>query len=85
MAGRKRNESRFSQWDELPNGGRRYYRIIKGRVKGYARYVKEVDADEKTVLIVQEIYDAEGRLIALHQKFPQDTGHVELSESEDDF
>ncbi|MBE2268254.1 MAG: hypothetical protein IAE80_08465 [Anaerolinea sp.] len=76
MAGRKRNESRFSQWDELPNGG---------RVKGYARYVKEVDADEKTVLIVQEIYDAEGRLIALHQKFPQDTGHVELSESEDDF
>jgi len=84
VAGRKRNESRFSEWEELSNGGRRYYRMIKGRMKGYARYVKEVDANENTVLIVQEIYDSEGKLVAIHQKFPQDTGHIEINGSEHD-
>ena len=62
----------------MPDGGRRYYRMVQGRVKGYARYVKEVDADEKTVRIMQEIYDDDGRLIAQHQKYPEDTGHVSL-------
>lgn len=82
MTGRKRNESRFPTWDELPNGGRRYYRFIKGRVKGYARYVKEVDVDETTVKIVQEIYDESGNLVAVHQKFPEDTGHVAINGGE---
>jgi hypothetical protein len=72
----------FPRWDNLPNGGRRYYRLIPGQVKGYARYVKEVDADENTVRIVQEIYDNDGKLIGLHQKYPDDTGHVDLEESE---
>lgn len=84
VTGRQRNESRFPQWEELPNGGRRYYRIIRGRVKGYARYVKEVDANESTVQIVQEIYDEAGNLVGIHQSFPEDTGHIEIGRSEDD-
>lgn len=83
MANRKRNERRFPQWDELPGGGRRYYRIIPGKAQGYARYVKEVDTQEVTTRIVQEVYNDEGRLIAVHQKFPEDTGHVDIEESEE--
>jgi len=75
MASREQNERRFPQWDELPGGGRRYYRIRQGSVQGYARYVKIVDANELTVSLVQEIYDGEGRLIGIHQKYPEDTGH----------
>ena len=75
MANREQNERRFPQWDDLPEGGRRYYRIQQGRVQGYARYVKMVDAHEVTLSLVQEIYDNEGRLIGLHQKYPEDTGH----------
>ena len=83
MANREQNERRFPQWDELPNGGRRYYRVIKGQTRGYARYVKEVDADEITVRLVQEIYDDSHKLIGQHQKYPQDTGHVDLEETEE--
>ncbi len=75
MATRKSNERRFTLWDDLPDGGRRYYRLIPGKVRGYARYVKAVDAHENTLTIVQEVYDNEGRLIAIHQKFPEDIGH----------
>jgi hypothetical protein len=81
MATREQNERRFPNWDELPGGGRRYYRTVKGRVKNYARYVKDVDADEITLSIVQEIYTDDGNLIARHQKYPDDTGH-EIVESE---
>jgi hypothetical protein len=44
--------------------------------------VKIVDAEEKTLRLVQEIYDAEGRLIGAHQKYLEDTGHqvVEVEE-----
>jgi hypothetical protein len=83
LSTRERNERRFPQWEGLSNGGRRYYRVIQGRVRGSARYVKEVDADEITVRIVQEIYDDDGKLIAIHQKYPEDTGHVDLEESEE--
>jgi hypothetical protein len=55
---------------------------VKGQVAGYARYVKIVDADEITVSIVQEIYDSEDRLIGVHQKYPQDTGHRRLAAEE---
>lgn len=53
-------------------------------MKGYARYVKEVDANESTVQIVQEIYDDAGNLVGIHQKFPEDTAHIEIDRSEDD-
>jgi hypothetical protein len=37
MATREQNERRFPAWDDLPDGGRRYYHIKKGKVSGYAR------------------------------------------------
>jgi hypothetical protein len=82
MATREQNERRFPVWVEQPGGGRRYIRIVPGRVGGYAYYVKIVDAEERTLRLVQEIYDAEGRLIGVHQKYPEDTGHqiVEVEE-----
>ncbi|MBZ0290856.1 MAG: hypothetical protein K8I30_24735 [Anaerolineae bacterium] len=75
MATRESNERRFLLWDDLPDGGRRYYAIKIGKVKNYARYVKIVDANEITISIVQEIYDNDDRLVAIHQKYPVDTGH----------
>ena len=75
MANREQNERRFPRWDDLPDGGRRYCRVVRGRLQGYACYVKIVDAAEVTLRLVQEIYDDDGRLIGLHQKYPEDTGH----------
>ena len=43
-----------------------------------ARYIKEVDATENTIRFAQEIYDASGRLVAVHEKFPVDLGHKQL-------
>ena len=78
MASRAQNERTFTQWEELPGGGRRYFREFVGRASGRARYVKEVDATEKTVRFAQEIYDQSGRLVAVHEKFPVDLGHKQL-------
>jgi hypothetical protein len=78
MATREQNERRFLRWEALPGGGRRYYRVVKGKIKGYAQYVKIVDADEVTISIVQEVYNEDGQLIAIHQKYPEDTGHQDI-------
>jgi hypothetical protein len=83
VATRQQNERRFPNWDELPDGGRRYYEIKLGKVAGYARYVKLVDVNEVTISIVQEIYDDAGRLIAIHQKYPIDTGHQDIPVEEE--
>jgi len=39
------------------------------------RYVKEVDASETTTRFAQEIYDPDGRLTEVHEKYPVDLGH----------
>ncbi len=78
MASRAQNERKFERWEELPNGGRRYVRDFAGRAGGRARYVKEVDVNESTIRFAQEIYDASGRLVAVHEKFPVDLGHKQL-------
>jgi hypothetical protein len=75
MATRQQNERAFPQWDELPSGGRIYFRKISGRSAGFARYCKEVDVTENTVRFWQEIYDRNGKLLARHEKFPFDSGH----------
>ena len=75
MASRVQNERKFKQWEELPNGGRRYIRDFVGRAGGRARYIKEVDATENTIRFAQEIYDASGHLVTVHEKFPVDLGH----------
>jgi hypothetical protein len=77
MASREQNERNFGSWKEMPNG-RRYTREYVGRAGGRARYIKEVDSHEATTRFAQEIYNRDGRLIAVHEKFPIDSGHKEI-------
>lgn len=80
MTSRKKNEKKFADWDDLANGGRIYRLTVPGRRPGWsARYVKEVDPNEETVTFRQEIYDDKNRLVEVHQKYPEDTGHREVS------
>ena len=38
-------------------------------------YVKVVDEEEKTLRFYQEIYNDQGELVEIHEKYPQDKGH----------
>lgn len=71
---RRENERKFGSWEEL-TGGRRYFYEVSGRHGWKARYVKEVDAEERTVRFCQEIFDEERELVEVHEKFPIDRGH----------
>jgi len=75
MSTREQNEKKFGNWNELRDGGRRYWLDVTGRHGWRARYVKEVDEQETTVRFLQEIYDEQGALVELHEKFPVDKGH----------
>jgi hypothetical protein len=72
---RRENEGKFGDWDELPDGGRRYFYEVQGRYGWTACYVKEVDASERTIRFYQEIYDEKGQLVEIHEKYPVDKGH----------
>jgi len=72
LSTRAQNEKKFGQWDELPGGVRL---DVIGRLGWLARYLKEVDANETTLRFWQEIYDDQGRLVEIHEKFPVDKGH----------
>ena len=78
MGSRSQNERRFERWRELPGGGRCYEIITPGRHYGSAKYYKLVDEDEVTIRFWQEIYDGNGVLTEIHEKFPLDTGHHKL-------
>jgi hypothetical protein len=78
---RGRNERKFGSWEELPDGGRRYFHEVRGRYGWTACYVKEVDALERTVRFYQEIYDDTGHLVKVHEKYPEDKGHIVAEES----
>jgi len=78
MSTRSQNEKKFGQWDELPNGGRRYRLDVPGRQGWRARYWKEVDASEATLRFGQEIYDDQGNLVEIHEKYPVDKGHQKV-------
>lgn len=78
MSTREQNERKFPNWEALSGGGRRYWLEILGRQGWRARYVKEVDAEENTVRFLQEIYDADGKLVEIHEKYPTDTGHQKV-------
>lgn len=80
---RRTNERKFGQWIELPDGGRRYWYDVLGRLGWKARYVKEVDAHEKTVRFYQEIYNEQGELVEFHFKYPKDTGHQWIDDNEE--
>jgi hypothetical protein len=75
MNSRTQNEKKFGHWEELPEGGRRYWLDIVGRRRWRARYLKEVDAQEITQRFWQEIYDEHGTLVEVHEKYPMDKGH----------
>ena len=75
MSTRHQNDKKFGQWEELPDGGRRYHLDVMGRLGWRARYLKEVNAEEATVSFWQEIYDDQGKLVEIHEKFPVDKGH----------
>jgi hypothetical protein len=77
MSSRSQNEKKFGHWENLPGGGRLYWIDVQGRGGWRARYLKEVDARETTLRFWQEIYDGEGRLSEVHEKYPVDKGHRE--------
>ena len=78
MSTRAQNEKKFGSWTDLPDGGRRYWLDVAGRMGWRARYVKEVDSQETVVRFWQEIYDDQGRLVEIHQKYPVDKGHQKV-------
>ena len=78
MSTREQNEKKFGNWDDLPMGGRRYWLDVLGRFGWRARYLKEVDAQETTRRFCQEIYDTEGKLVEIHEKYPVDRGHQKV-------
>ena len=73
---RRENEKKFGDWDERPDGGRRYFYTVPGRHDWTARYVQEVDALERTTRFYQEIYDEKGQLVETHEKYPVERGHA---------
>ena len=75
MTTRTQNEKKFSRWEDLPIGERRYWLDVAGRQGWRARYLKEVDAGEQTLRFWQEIYDEQGKLVEIHEKYPVDKGH----------
>ncbi len=77
---RKINERKFGAWEELLAGGRRYSFKVKGRQGWEARYVKEVNQREETLRFYQEIYDDNGKLVEIHEKYPDDEGHKKVME-----
>lgn len=83
MNKRARNEKVFGHWDTLPDGCRRYWRDVSGHNGWKARYVKDVDQEEKTIRFFQEIYDDLGRLFEIHEKYPADKGHKRIKEGGD--
>jgi hypothetical protein len=63
----------------------RWIRISKaGRQKKgcKARYLKEVDAAERTLRFWQVIYDSHDRISESHEKFPVDRGHQPMEDSQ---
>lgn len=75
---RRENERKFPRRAALQDGGRRYFYEIRGRLGWTAQYVKEVDANEVTLRFYQEIYDEQGELFDVHEKFPVDKGHQKV-------
>ena len=73
MNQQKRNER--TKTGQLQDSGRRYWYDVPGRQGWKARYVKEVNESEETVRFYQQIYDQDGQLVEVHQKYPEDTGH----------
>ena len=70
MGTRTQNERKFGSWEDLADGGRRYWLDVPGRIGWRARYRKEGDPQERTLRFWQEIYDETGTLVEVHEKYP---------------
>lgn len=77
---RKQNEKEYTNWSELEDGKRLYWKDIDAGDGGgkKARYEKMVDENEQTLSFVQKIFDNIGNLTEIHEKFPIDKGHIIL-------
>ena len=75
---RKENEKKYSNFEELADGSRIYWFEIEGRMGWKARYVKIVDTNEFTVSFRQEIFNENGILVEIHEKYPIDNGHIKI-------
>jgi len=78
MNKRKENESKFRNWKETEEGERIYWYRVEGKFGYYAHYVKAVDKNEVTLKFYQEIYNFDGNLVEIHEKYPIDKGHRKL-------
>jgi hypothetical protein len=72
---RQQNERKFTHWEDLPHGERRYWLDVASRSGWKVRYVKEVDTNEVTIRFYQEVYNEIGELVEVHHKYPVDLGH----------
>lgn len=81
MGNREKNERKFGNWENLLHGGRLYFLEVRGHHGWTARYVKQVDAEENTVRFFQEIRNEEGKLVEIHEKYPEDKGHQKVEET----
>jgi hypothetical protein len=75
---RKENEKKFKNWKILDNGNRLCFYEVEGKFGWKAVYLKEVDEVENTIRFWQEIYNQQGELKEIHEKYPTDKGHVKL-------
>lgn len=75
MSTRQQNERKFTHWEDLPHGERRYWLDVASRSGWKVRYVKEVDTNEVTIRFYQEVYNEIGELVEVHHKYPVDLGH----------
>lgn len=41
--------------------------------------ITEVDSQEKTTKFLQEIYNNQGKLVEIHEKYPIDKGHKKVN------
>ena len=78
---RQENEKKFPNFEELPDGSRKYWFEIEGRMGWKAKYFKTVDHDEQTISFWQEIFDETGILVEVHEKYPVDKGHTKIENS----
>jgi hypothetical protein len=77
MSSRNANEKKYKNWNELVSG-RLYWRMVHGKYGWHAIYYKEVDENETITKLWQEIYNEDGVLKEIHEKYPEDKGHQKL-------
>jgi hypothetical protein len=75
---KQENEKKFPNWEELQDGSRLYWFEIEGRMGWKAKYLKKVDKNEITLSFWQEIYNENGILVEVHEKYPIDKGHKRI-------